>query len=1017
MEFRLLGLLEVSGDKGRILIPRGRESQLLALLLVRRNEPIPTDRIVEELWGERAPQNAAKSVHIYVSRLRKALGPDRLETTPGGYRVPVAPDELDIVAFEDLAARGQAALEAGDAEMAQRALSEALALWRGEPLADFAYDAFAQEEQRRLRERRNGVIADYIDAGLALGRASAAIPELERLVAAEPLWERPRGLLMLALYRAGRQADALDLARATRTLFRDELGLEPSAAIRDLELRILNHDPELGAPDVSTRRVEHPPPLALVAAGAVLLIGAVAAALVWTTSGGGGRTLAPVPPDSLAAIDPHTNRVTAVTPIGSSPASVAVGADGVWVTNAGDQTIALVDPTSKQLLERHGLSLIPGQVAAGNGAVWVTTAQEDHGALLEFDPATQTIRARKIPVHSDDLYATPAPNALAVVGNDVWANTFHSQLVRVTANGSTTLHRLGPQYSVDGVAYGAGSLWVASSVHDQVLRVDPQSGRLVQAIPIAAVPGRRVAGPYGIAVGFGSVWVAATLEDSVVRIDPRTNAVLETIPVGPRPTAITTGSGAIWVLDEGDGTVTRIDPRTNHPTRIPVGRDVTGIAAGDGLVWVTVAGGVSSAPAAAAPFTPLPRSNCGPVVTGGGRPNLLIASDLPTFPGGALTPPDAQIGDMRQAILGVLRDHGFRAGRFRVAYQACNDAPASTGVTSESCAANAHMFAAANVSEVIGPYNSSCAKVELPILDTAPHGPIAVVSPSATYVGLTRSGPATAVDEPDRYYPLRTRNFVRLIGPDNAQGAALAQLAQGLGAKSVFVLDDGDPTSEALAAYVNNSAVRLGLHIAGLRHWSLARSRETALAHFAPLAESVATTRPGAVILTGCICSNGPALVIALRRALGPRVPLLGSDNFTAGTDMSQGPSEMLGMYLTNTGPTPSQLPARTQTFLKRVFRGRPVADISSAAAAAVSATEAALAAIASSNGTTTSVTSQLTHENLFDASGDPTHPVITVVRISTNAPPELHSDVRGVVFYRTIVAQPALAQPLTAPG
>lgn len=822
---------------------------------------------------------------------------------------------------------------------------------------------------------------------------------------------------MLALYRVGRQADALDLARSTRTLFRDELGLELSAPIRDLELQILNHDPELGAPEVPTRRVERRRHLTVAAVGALLVVGAVTAGVLMTT-GGGGKSLAPVAANSLAAIDPRSNSVTAVVPIGSSPTSVAVGPDGVWVANAGDQTIALVDPKSKQVLERRGLGAIPGRIAAGNHTVWVTTARIDHGALLELDPSAQTIQTRAIPVSSDDLFATPAPNALTTVGDDAWANTFHSQLVDAKPEGPLTLHRLGPKHSVDGVAYGAGSIWVASSVDDAVLRVDPASGRIVRPIPIAAVPGRRVAGPYGIAFGFGSVWVVATLEDRVVRIDPQTNAVLTTIPAGPQPTAIAVGSDGVWVLDTGDGTVTRVDPRTNRTERIAVGRNVTGIAAGAGLVWVTVAGGGTSAPATAVGYTPLPRSSCGPVVTraGDGRPDLLIASDLPTYLSDPGSTADPQIVDMRRAILGVLREHGFRAGRFHLAYQACNDAPASTGVTPESCAANAHIFSAANVSAVIGPYTSSCAKVELPILDSSPNGPIAAASPSTTYIGLTRSGPATAVDEPDRYYPLRTRNFVRLVAPDTAQGAGLAQLARRLGAKSVFILDDGDPTAEGMAAYVGDAATRLGLRLAGARHWSHAGSNLTAVAQFGALAGAVRATHPGAVVLTGCICSNGPALVIALRRALGPRVPLLGSDNFTVAGDMSLGSPALLGMYLTSTGAAPTQLPEPTRELLKRIFPGRPFADISTPVPAAAAATEAVLAAIAGSNGTDTSITSVLTHSSLFDVNGDPTRSAVTVVRVSAAAPPAPHVDVRGVVVDRTIAARPALAEPLPAP-
>ena len=248
MVFRILGLLEVVGDDGPKRIVRGRESALLALLLLHANEPLATDRVVEELWGETAPENATKSVHIYISRLRKALGADRIETTPAGYLIRVNPGEVDVESFESLAARGQGELEAGRPDRAQTLLDEALAHWRGDALADFVYEPFAQAAARRLHERRDVATADRIDARLALAQAQQTIPELEALIERSPLWERPRAQLMLALYRCGRQTDALDLARATRALFLEELGLEPGSTLQELERRILNHDPSLGGP-------------------------------------------------------------------------------------------------------------------------------------------------------------------------------------------------------------------------------------------------------------------------------------------------------------------------------------------------------------------------------------------------------------------------------------------------------------------------------------------------------------------------------------------------------------------------------------------------------------------------------------------------------------------------------------------------------------------------------------------------------------------------------------------------
>src|SRR5690348_10065319 len=183
MEFRLLGPLEVEDDGGRVHVAPGRESVLLALLLVHRGTALASERIIDELWPQAPPENATKSVQVYVSRLRKALGADRIETTPAGYRIRVGPDELDVARFEQLAERGET--------------DEALGLWRGEALADFRYAPFALPEARRLEERRNELVANQIDTRLAHGETPIA--ELEAVIAREPLWERPRAQLMHAL--------------------------------------------------------------------------------------------------------------------------------------------------------------------------------------------------------------------------------------------------------------------------------------------------------------------------------------------------------------------------------------------------------------------------------------------------------------------------------------------------------------------------------------------------------------------------------------------------------------------------------------------------------------------------------------------------------------------------------------------------------------------------------------------------------------------------------------------------
>jgi predicted ATPase/DNA-binding SARP family transcriptional activator len=244
MEYRILGPLEVVVE-GPPLTVKGRKPRaLLALLLLHRNEPVPPDLLIEDLWGEKAPATAANTLQVYVSQVRKIVA-ERLTTEGGAYRLRVEPDELDAERFERLAEEGAAALARRAYGDAAELLQEARSLWRGPALADLRYDSFAQGEITRLEELRIAAAENRLEAELWLGRHDQAVGELEALIAENPLRERLRGLLMLALYRAGRQADALDAYRAARQALVDELGLEPGPELRELEQAILRQDESL----------------------------------------------------------------------------------------------------------------------------------------------------------------------------------------------------------------------------------------------------------------------------------------------------------------------------------------------------------------------------------------------------------------------------------------------------------------------------------------------------------------------------------------------------------------------------------------------------------------------------------------------------------------------------------------------------------------------------------------------------------------------------------------------------
>ena len=267
MDFRILGPLEVWDDDRPLPLGGAKQRALLALLLLRANEVLSRDRLIDELWGERPPETAKTALQVYVSQLRKALAAAtgnarrRLATRAGGYLLALAPDELDATRFERLLAEAREYLADEAPAQAAACLRDALALWHGPALADFAYEPFAQAEIARLEDLRLACLEERIEADLALGRQADLVGELEALVVQHPLRERLRGQLMLALYRSGRQAEALEAYQEGRRTLVDELGIEPSPALQRLEKAILVQDAslELPAPQRPAARTEPAP--------------------------------------------------------------------------------------------------------------------------------------------------------------------------------------------------------------------------------------------------------------------------------------------------------------------------------------------------------------------------------------------------------------------------------------------------------------------------------------------------------------------------------------------------------------------------------------------------------------------------------------------------------------------------------------------------------------------------------------------------------------------------------------
>jgi YVTN family beta-propeller protein len=603
IDYRILGSFEVwVGDR---LVGLGGEKPraLLAILLLHHNEVVSADRLIDDLWGESPPDTALRTLQSYVSRLRKTLGSNGaspshepesgpaanggvLFTRGRGYLLEVAPGELDLERFRELAERGRGSLAAGDADEAGTLLREALGIWRGAPLGDFAYEPFAQGAIAQLEELHLAAVEDRVDADLALGRARELVGELRDLVARHPLRERLRGQLMLALYRSGRQAEALGAYQEFRRSLSEELGLEPGPAIHQLELSILGRDPALdlagaGAASnaggevraaVARRPVPSHRRRLSLAVGSVVLLGLALAAVV-IDAGGGRVTQKPgIPGDAVGAINPSGGAIRAVVSLGTSPSSLAAGDGAVWAANANAGTVSRIDPRMRAVVETIQVGSSPSGISVGPGGVWVTN--NGSGTLSRIDPAVDRV-VQTIAVGN-------APTGVAVGYGSVWvANSSDGILTRIDAVTGDLVKTipLGGA-GATGVAVGARAVWVSDEAGDRVLRVDPQTDQVTAAINVGA-------GPTAIAVGFGSVWVANSLDGTVSRINPVTDGVASTIAAGDGAGGIAVGSGAVWISNQYGGTVSRIAPATDGVARtIAVGSRPEAVAVAGGLVWV-----------------------------------------------------------------------------------------------------------------------------------------------------------------------------------------------------------------------------------------------------------------------------------------------------------------------------------------------------------------------------------------------------------------------------------------------
>jgi DNA-binding SARP family transcriptional activator len=602
VEFQILGPLEVLEGGRPLALGRLKERMVLAVLLLHANEFVSRERLIDELWGVAPPATARKAVNVYISKLRKALtvnGDDPIATADGGYRLVVGSDLLDADRMRRLVAAAHERMADGESEAASRLLQEALSSWRGPTLAGLQLESFGRDEVAQLDELRLALLMDRIDCDLALGRHERVLGELQVLVQEHPLRERLRAQQMLALYRADRQADALDAYQQARHTLIDELGIEPSESLQRLQQAILRHDPALEAPagTAAAKRAAPAPAAAaggapaalparprprrralrrrsLVAAGLVVVAAVAALVAFLSTRGGGVRPpsspVSSVSPNSVATLDPATAAQVSDYVAGLKPGPMALVGEMLWIVERGNATI------ERYLLRaRHGIPpLQPGPAlddiaVDAEGHAWVSdrkpfvtwighvtdgTGPYETPRYPTLDIPVPLARAGAEALGGGYLWVIPGPlgtgNKVALI--DVRHRKFQSTIP------------LGLGRQTSAIAFGYGFAWIATydPKHSTawLSRVRPGSDR-PESWELESGDG---AGPLAVAVGDGSVWVL-TSRSNLLRIDPRRPSDIHRIPMSAQqPDLLAVGAGSVWTANHNDYSVSQIDPGTNR---------------------------------------------------------------------------------------------------------------------------------------------------------------------------------------------------------------------------------------------------------------------------------------------------------------------------------------------------------------------------------------------------------------------------------------------------------------------
>lgn len=899
------------------------------------------------------------------------------------------------------AALAREAVTATGGEVVELRGDEALCVFRS---ARHALRA-AIELQTRFRERVNGQPTFPLGIGIGLDSGEAV-----------PIEGGYRGgALNLAARLCSIAAPGQILATETVTnLSRTLVGVRFADRRRPVRMkglekpvRVIEVVPEAELPPVPeapmTRARRRRWGLLMMGAGAVILAAVAAVAVLRFTGNGDGD------PDVLAdsgigQLDPATGDVLDAVPLGPAPSTVAVGEGAAWVIDANDQTVARIDVNAPEEPQTFSTGSTPTDVAVGAGAVWVGNLGRDlfPGSVSRLDPDSRAVvETIDLPFEPSGFIFGLGPGFsrqhVAVTRDAVWAINPDLTVSRIDPRTNRLVGRV-RGIAAENIAAGDGGVWAVDR-GERIAEIDPSSNAVARRIKVDAESLAT------LTVGAGSVWVTDPAGGTVTRIEPAPDpdaVVQRTIPLDKWVGGIAFGEGAVWVTNEIADKVYRIDPSTN---RFRVIRGITaprGVAVGEGTAWVTTAGPPSSDAA-------LPSSVCEEVFYGGdGDPQILLVSDLP-LRGDAGPTTRVMVDGIRFA----LERRNFEAGSYTVGYQSCDSSTAQGGASDEyRCVLNAKVYARnLDVMAVIGAWNSFCTYFQLPLANQAPQGPLAMISPSNTGTGLTRSYPGWPPSELETIYPSGERNYVRIAAANHLQAVAMIELAKQLGAERMFLLGDND--YDGMPADARKAARNLGLDVVGAGGWD-AEARD-----FAPLARRIARSRPGAVAIFGVFQMNEGELIRDLRDALGPDTPLIAGDSFmpSEGLVNLAGPAAR-GMYLGVYGLPNGELPPTGARFLEEfeAAQGRG-ATPSYTATYGAQAVEILLDAIARSDGTRASVTRELRRTTVedgilgdirFDENGDLVEGPVTFFRAVGPRQPSstILAGTEGLAFDRVIMAR-----------